>query len=123
MKKDFLIFIEHIFDSIEKIEKYVKNLTEEDFAKNDQCQDAIIKRFEIIGEATKKLPLDFRKKHPEINWKKLADTRNFFIHEYFGINRRRLWRAIIQDIPDLKNKISKILKNSEQQTLPHKGRG
>jgi uncharacterized protein with HEPN domain len=88
-KKDFSVFVEHIFDSAKNIEDYVEKITEADFNSDVKSQDAVMKRFEIIGEATKRIPSDFRKKHSEIDWKKLADTRNFFVHEYFGVNKKR----------------------------------
>ena len=109
MKKDLTIFLLHIFESIEKIEKYTAGITKENFKWDEKTQDAVIKRFEIMGEATKNIPTEFKKKHPQINWKKLADTRNFFIHVYYGIDSHRLWKTIKEENSILKDKISKIL--------------
>ena len=108
MKKDPNIFIYHIAESIDKIKKYSNSMTEKELMGNDGMQDAIIRRFEIIGEATKNLPADFKRKHPEINWKELADTRNMFIHEYYGVDIKRIFRSVKTQIPALKEKLSKI---------------
>ena len=108
MKKEPLIFIEHILESIEKIEDYSKNLTEERLEENTKDQDAIIRRIEIIGEAVKNISHNFRDKHPEIAWKKIAGTRDVITHHYFGIDSDEVWGIIKKDLPSLKKKILKI---------------
>ncbi len=118
-KKDrnFVMFLEDIYDSIEKIEKYTKSFTKKKLIENQETQDAVIRRFEIIGEAVKNLPVGFKKNHNKINWNKIAGMRNILIHEYFGVNINRVWKTIKEDIPDLKFKISQILKELKKQTL------
>ena len=76
MNKEYTIFLKHILESIEAIEGYVKDLSEEMFLKSREKQDAIIRRLEIIGEAVKNLPEDFKKEHPDIAWNKAMGTRN-----------------------------------------------
>ena len=75
MKKDPKIFIEHILQSIELIEDYVKNQTKEDFFNSGLIQDAVIRRIEILGEAVKNLPIDFKDKHPYVPWRDIAGMR------------------------------------------------
>ncbi|MDP3882489.1 MAG: DUF86 domain-containing protein, partial [Candidatus Staskawiczbacteria bacterium] len=82
--RDYTMFLEDIFESAENIEKYTKGFTKEKLIENQQVQDAVIRRFEIIGEAVKSLPAGFRKKHKEIDWRNMAGMRNVLIHEYFG---------------------------------------
>lgn len=82
MKKDPKILLFDILDSIEKIEKYAKNVSEDNFFENIQVQDAVVRRIEIIGEAVKGLPISFRNKHTDIPWKKIAGTRDVLIHDY-----------------------------------------
>lgn len=86
MKKDPKIFLEHILQSIEAIEDYVKDLTKDDFLNSPIVQDAVIRRIEIIGEASKNLPEDFKNEHPEVLWKDIAGMRDILIHKYFGID-------------------------------------
>ena len=102
MKRDIGIYLDDIFESIEKIEDYTKGLSEEKFSRNIQIQDAVLRRLAIIGEAVKHLPADFRKKHKQITWKQIAGARDIFIHEYFGIEMQRVWRTIKEDLPELK---------------------
>lgn len=110
MKKEAKPFIFDIFESINKIEKYTKNISKSKFFKNSKLQDAVIRRIEILGEATKNIPEEFRKTYPEIRWSEIAKTRDKPIHGYFGINLERVWVIIKQDLPGLKKKIKNILK-------------
>jgi uncharacterized protein with HEPN domain len=79
-------------------------------------QDAVLRRLEITAEAVKNVDEDFRSRYPEIQWKKIAGLRDVLIHEYFGVNLKRVWRVIKIDLVDLKSKISRIweeIKNVE----------
>lgn len=111
MIKDNFLYIDHILDSIEKIEKiekYVENLTVHDFTENELIQDAVIRNFEIIGEATKRLSKDFRAENQEIPWKKIAGMRDILIHDYLGIDIYSVWNAIEQNLPELKRQLIQI---------------
>ena len=110
MKKEIRIFIEDILKSIEKIEEYVRGMSGEEFFRFSQVQDAVMRRLEIIGEAAKKVPEGFRSKYPEIPWKLIAGMRDVLIHGYFDVNLERVWVIVEKDLPDLKRKISRILK-------------
>jgi len=81
-----MVFVGHIIESIELIERYSEKLTEETFKKDQGMQDAIIRRLEIIGEAVKNISLTFRTKHPEVPWKQMAGMRDILIHEYFDVD-------------------------------------
>ena len=109
MKRDIGIYLDDIFESIEKIEDYTKGLSEEKFSRNIQIQDAVLRRLAIIGEAVKHLPADFRKKHKQITWKQIAGARDIFIHEYFGIEMQRVWRTIKEDLPELKKMVEELI--------------
>ena len=80
MKKEPVIFIDHILDSIERIESYTKNLTKEKLTKDVKIQDAIIRRIEVIGEAAKNIPSDFRNKYLAVEWNDIIRTRDKITH-------------------------------------------
>lgn len=109
MKKDSKVFLLHILESIELIEKYLKNKSKEDFSKSIQLQDSVIRRIEIIGEATKALPQNIKQYYPDVPWKQISGMRDILIHKYFGVDLDLTWQAILKDIPELKKNIKKIL--------------
>lgn len=113
MKKDPLIFVEHILDNIGDIENFSNGLSKDEISKNNLKQKAIIRSIEVIGEAVKNIPMSFRKEHPEIEWKKIAGTRDMIIHAYFDVDLDIVWGIIKKDIPDLKKKIEKIKEELE----------
>ncbi len=104
--KDDSIYIDHILLSINNILIYTKDISKEDFAKNTLIQDAVIRNFEIIGEATKKISPDFKKVNFEVPWKEMAGMRDKLIHDYIGIDIQVIWDTIQQDLP----KLQKIIK-------------
>ena len=112
MKKDVKVYIQDILDSITKIEQYIKTATKDDFFRNTQIQDAVLRRLEIIGEAVKNIPREFREQYPNIRWKDIAGMRDVLIHEYSGVNLNRVWKVAKEDIFDLRN--SKPASNRRQ---------
>ena len=110
MRKNPEIFLRHILESIKEIENYTKRISKAGFSRDVKTQDAVVRRMEIIGEAVKNLPKDFKKKHPEISWQEIAGMRDMLIHEYFGIDFNIVWRTVKKDIPQLKKNTLELLK-------------
>lgn len=108
MNKDPRIYIAHIFESIELIEKYTEGISEEDFTKDTETQDAVMRRIEIIGEASKCLLDEFKNQYPAIPWKNITGMRDKLIHEYFGVDIALVWAVVKKDIPKLKDSLRKV---------------
>jgi len=108
MSKDVGVFVEHVMESIEKIEEYMGGMSKEEFLGDSRTQDAVMRRLEIMGEAVKNIPSEFRDEYPKIPWKQIAGMRDILIHEYFGVNIERVWKTIKTDLPELKQKISGV---------------
>ena len=108
-QRDDSVYIKDILDSIEQIFSYTLNKTEFDFSSGLMMQDAVHRRFEIIGEAASKISPEFKKRHPDIEWSLMKDMRNKLIHEYFGISSATIFHTIQKDLPLLKEKLEKIL--------------
>ena len=114
MKKDPIIYIEHIKTCISRIQEYTREIDEGDFLKNNLIQDAVIRNFEIIGEETKKLDDDFRIKYSDIEWKKIAGMRDKLIHDYIGVDLWSVWGVVENIIPTLDTQIKVILKKERK---------
>lgn len=109
-KRNNNLYIKDILDSIDKIEEYVKGLSFEDFTKNKMVIDAVVRNFEIIGEAAKNMPSEVKTKYKKIPWKEMAGMRDKTIHEYFGVDLKIIWKTIKQSLPVLKRAIKIIPK-------------
>lgn len=109
MNKDPQIFLKHILESIEWIEKDTKEMSKDDFLKNVPIQDAVVRRIEIIGEAIRNLPSDLKNENKDVSWQDIMDMRNKIIHEYFGVDLELVWEVVKKDTPELKEKVEKIL--------------
>lgn len=105
------LYISDILKSINKIEEYTREIKENEFNNNSLIQDAILRRLEIIGEAVRNLPKEFKEQYTGIPWDRIAGMRNIVAHEYFGVNLKRVWKTVKDDIPELKEKIRKITQN------------
>ena len=113
MKRD-KAYLRHILDAISNVEKFIDGVNKENFLGNVEKQYAVLRGLEIVEEATKNLSEELKKKHPNIPWKEIAGMRDKLIHQYFGVNLDLVWETIKTKLPELKNQISRILKEIEE---------
>lgn len=112
-RRDYTLFIEDIVTCIEKIERYTSNISFEEFCGNDMAVDAVIRNFEIIGEAVKKIPEEIKRRYADVEWKEAAGFRDVLIHDYFGIDREAVWDTLRNNIPPFKKQIAKVLESEK----------
>ena len=111
MKKGPVIYLQDIIKSSELIQKRIDNVTQEDFEADIDLQDMIVHRLEIIGEAVKNLPQEFRDAHPNILWHQPAGMRDKLIHGYAAVDLTVVWDTITKGLPPFVNQVKQILKS------------
>lgn len=101
--------IKDILKAIDKIEEYTKNMTAAEFKKNELVMDAVVRNFEIIGEASVHIPDEIRIAYPEVPWRQMIAMRNMLIHEYFGVNEGTVWQTVQTRLPAIKELLLTVL--------------
>jgi uncharacterized protein with HEPN domain len=107
-KRSLELLVEDIWESIEKIERYIKGMSLENFQSDEKTTDAVVRNLEIIGEAAGRLPKDFTNRHSGIEWIKIIGLRNRIVHEYFGVDLQIIWQILKKDLPAFKVSLKKI---------------
>ena len=112
-ERNHLVFLQDMLESIAKIQKYTEGMGYEAFSRSDLVTDAVVRNFEIIGEASNHMPEEVRSKYPDIPWSKMKGMRNLVIHEYFGVDYSIIWKTIESALPSLREKIKKAVEAEE----------
>ncbi len=118
MKKDkrtYLLYLEDIQLSISRIFEYIDGLDFISFKQDYKTVDAVIRNFEIIGEASKNLPVSVKEKYPNIPWQEMYYLRNKVSHEYFGVDYEIIWDVAINYLPENKLQIDVIIKEESEK--------
>jgi uncharacterized protein with HEPN domain len=102
-------FLRHILDEINYVEGIVSRLDEDRFLSDQTLKRSFVRSIEIIGEAARKTPADFRARHGDLDWKRIAGMRDKLIHDYFGVDYHLVWDVATNKLPELKRKIVQII--------------
>ena len=108
-KRSSRLLLEDILESVDKISEYTKGISFDEFLNDSKTSDAVIRNFEIIGEASNRLPEEVRDEYPSVDWHRIRGFRNRIVHDYMGIDFQVVWHIKENFLPDLKNKIQSIL--------------
>jgi uncharacterized protein with HEPN domain len=107
--RDFRVYIEDILEAIDSIQTYTKDIDYEGFVGDKKTVDAVIRNFEIIGEATRQIPLAVRQEYPKVPWREMAGMRDKLIHGYFGVQLDVVWKTIKERIPTVRRLMVEVL--------------
>ena len=108
-KRSDKLLVEDILEASEKITRYLKGYTEKKFLHDEIVEDAVVRNFSIIGEAASKISSSFKKKYPDIPWKKLVGFRNRIVHDYIGVDYSVIWNIYKNNLSDLIKQFQEIL--------------
>ncbi|MBS9522947.1 DUF86 domain-containing protein [Litoribacter alkaliphilus] len=109
-KRDTNLLLEDMLESANKIKIYTQDYPFNDFLNDDKTSDAVIRNFEVIGEAANQIDPDFRKANPHIDWNRIRGFRNRIVHNYFGIDYRIVWTIIEENFDEFIDQLKALLK-------------
>ena len=107
-KRDADLLLEDIETAMARIERYVAGLERYQFLKDEKTVDAVVRNLEIIGEAVRWLPADFKETHGSIPWQKVAGLRNRIVHDYFGLDLEIIWQVLQTSLPEFKEDLARL---------------
>ncbi len=107
--KDDTVYLAHIMEAIEKIERYAAGKTCDDLVSDSLLQDGLARQLQIIGEACKQVSMEIKEDNPGVPWRAIAGMRDVLVHQYCGVIQKDVWDTVKNDIPGLKNAVERIL--------------
>lgn len=112
-KRDTILLLDDMLQSALKIQEYIQGMDYNSFMTDDKTKDAVVRNFEIIGEAANRIDQDFREVNPEIEWTRIRGFRNRIVHEYFGIDYEIVWTIIETYLNELIDWLEKIIDDNK----------
>ena len=107
-KREPAILLDDIRTAVAKIQRYTAGLEQSAFLADEKTIDAVVRNLEIIGEATKQLPNDWKDRHPAIPWSQIAGMRNRIVHDYTAVDLEIVWNILQNSLPELQNQLAQI---------------
>lgn len=114
-ERDPVLYLADMVLSMERVNEYITGLDFQHFKRDYKTVDAVIRNFEIIGEATKNLPKDIKDNYPEIPWEEMYRLRNRISHEYFGIDHEIIWDIATRHLPKNLEDVKSVLNDLRQK--------
>ena len=111
-ERDIQLYLADILDSCNAVTEYVAGIAFEDFGNERKTYSAVIREFEIIGEAVGKLPDTLKQRRPDVEWQDIKDFRNLLVHEYFGVDLEIVWKVIQEDLPGLMDAVREFIRDA-----------
>jgi uncharacterized protein with HEPN domain len=105
-KRDASLLLQDMRESMQKIARYVEGMDRTAFLTDEKTVDAVVRNVEIIGEASKQLPEDFKVRHPQVPWSQMAGMRNRIVHDYAGVDLELVWEVVAKSLPVLARQIA-----------------
>ena len=107
--KDDKLYLIHVSECIERVEKYISAGGKDAFMASDLIQDAVLRNLQTMAESTQRLSDDLKAEHPEVNWYQIAGFRNILVHDYLSVDLDRVWLIVERELPSLKRAVTAML--------------
>jgi len=108
--RTYHVYLDDLLMAMSRISEYIAGHTFESFKKDYKTVDAVIRNFEIIGEASKNIPVEIKSKYPDVPWAEMYLLRNKISHEYFGVDYEIIWDVAYNHLPENKSQIEEIIR-------------
>ncbi len=115
-ERDVHLYLADITESGSAVTEYVAAKSFDEFRKDRKTYSAVIREFEIIGEAVGKLPDELKQRRSDVEWQDIKDFRNLLIHEYFGVDLEIVWKVIQEDLPGLMDAVREFIRDAEAES-------
>ncbi len=113
-KRSSSLLLYDIFQSVEKIEAFTRDISFDQLMADERTKDAILRNLQVLGEASKNLPDSLIAKHPEVDWSGLPGVRDIVTHRYFRVDWHLLWTSIHAELPALKGQIRDLMNEDSE---------